>query len=255
MTLPIQRQRPSTKSRPALSRSRSAFTLIEVLTVVVIISILVALSAPIITSINGANTVTRNAYTLTDTLDQARSYATANNTYTWVGIFEENADAPGTPGIGRIILGIFASTDGSKIYADGTPSPGPLDPTRLKQIGELIQLEHTDLVTLSSSDIQRDTVPAAIHQVAEDTFTSPITITPPHHTDPATASYTFAKLIQFSPLGDASKIASSPVRCIEFGLRPTKGNITDTTSKNLVAVQLSGIGGQPSLHRPQPSQP
>ena len=236
-------------------RAPDAFTLIEVLTVVVIIGILVALSAPMINSLNGANVVTRNAYTLTGALEQARSYATANNTYTWVGVFEEDADSPGVSGIGRVILAIFASTDGTKVYTEGSTGGSTLDPTRLQQLGELIQLDHTDLVALDSSDIQRDTVPSSIHQVSEDGFVSPITVAVPLNSGSSASRYTFKKLIQFSPLGDASRINSSPVRCIEFGLRPAKGNVTDSTTQNLVAVQLAGIGGHTSLHRPQLSQP
>src|SRR6266446_7876636 len=68
-------------------RSRG-FTLIELLVVMAIILILMVLVAPAFTSLKSAGDVTSAAYTVKGVLDQARTYAMANNTYTWVGFFE-----------------------------------------------------------------------------------------------------------------------------------------------------------------------
>src|SRR5207253_2886552 len=65
----------------------SGFTLIEMMVVIGIIVILMALIAPAFTSLKGAGDVTSAAYTVKGVLDQARTYAQANNTYTWVGFF------------------------------------------------------------------------------------------------------------------------------------------------------------------------
>jgi len=244
---------------PVKRFGKSAFTLVEMLVVLLIIAILVALGAPIISSLSNANHITRNAFQLTGALEQARSYATANNTYAWVGIFEEDADLRGVAGTGRVILSIVASTDGSRVYPEGNTNPEALDATRLRQVGELVQLEHCTLDTLTAEDVPRETIPAAACQVADDSFSNrgpienratfkfPLTGNVP--------TYTFKKIIQFSPMGDASKIVDSPVRCIEFGLRPAQGNIPDTLSKNLVAVQLTGIGGRVAILRPEPPKP
>ena len=68
----------------ALKRS-SGFTLLELLIVVGIIAVLLVLIAPAFTTIKGGGDVTSAAYTIKGTLDTARTYATANNTYTWIG--------------------------------------------------------------------------------------------------------------------------------------------------------------------------
>src|SRR6266568_9146336 len=73
-------------------RSR-AFTLIEMLVVMAIIAILMVLLAPAFTSLKSAGDVTGAAYTIKGALDTARTYAKANNTYTWVGLYEENTTA------------------------------------------------------------------------------------------------------------------------------------------------------------------
>jgi hypothetical protein len=57
--------------------------------------------------------VTSAAYTIKGALDTARTYAKANNTYTWVGFFEEDISSatPGTAGTGRLVMSIVASKD------------------------------------------------------------------------------------------------------------------------------------------------
>src|SRR3979411_2351190 len=62
-----------------------AFTLIELLVVVAIIAFLLVLIAPAITSRKSANDLTSAAYEIKGALETGRTYAKANNTYTWVG--------------------------------------------------------------------------------------------------------------------------------------------------------------------------
>ncbi|HEY2046158.1 MAG TPA: type II secretion system protein, partial [Candidatus Udaeobacter sp.] len=93
------------------------FTLVELLVVVGIIGLLLVLMAPAFTYIKGGTDVTSAAYTLKGVLDTARTYAKANNTYTWVGFFEEDASQPASSpargGNGRIVMSIVASKDGT----------------------------------------------------------------------------------------------------------------------------------------------
>jgi len=76
----VQRFNVSTPQR----ERASAFTLLELLIVVGIIALLLVLMAPAFTYIKGGTDVTSSAYTIKDVLDTARTYAKANNTYTWV---------------------------------------------------------------------------------------------------------------------------------------------------------------------------
>src|SRR5215469_18355935 len=85
----------------------SAFTLLELIIVVGIIGLLLVLIAPAFTTIKGGTDVTSAAYTIKGVLDTARTYAKANNTYTWVGFLEENVANPAspnsdTPPVGRL---------------------------------------------------------------------------------------------------------------------------------------------------------
>src|SRR5438876_9482292 len=123
-----QRERLSAFKLPKL-RERFAFTLLEILVVIGIIAILMVLIAPAFTSIKTGNNVTSAAYAIKGVLDTARTYAKANNTYTWVGFFEENVSQPSpnsaTPKIGRVVTSAVASNDGTIIYTSS--APGTID--------------------------------------------------------------------------------------------------------------------------------
>src|SRR5437667_4325566 len=127
-------------------RSRAAFTLIELLVVMAIIAILLLLVAPAFTNIKGGRDVTSAAYTIKGVLDTARTYAMANNTYTWVGFFEENvaSTTAGTAGVGRLVMSIVASQDGTNVA-----TTNPIDPTKLIQVGKLTKIDNVHLATFT----------------------------------------------------------------------------------------------------------
>src|SRR5439155_6383443 len=87
--------------------ARRAFTLVELTIVLGIIVALSILAIPAISSRKSANDMTKVATALKSVLDQARAYAQANNTYTWVGFYEEDASQsstnPPTKGTGRLV--------------------------------------------------------------------------------------------------------------------------------------------------------
>src|SRR4029453_10961255 len=133
--------------RSSKHRSRAAFTLIELLVVMAIIVILMVRVAPAFTNIKSGTDVTSAAYTVKGVLDTARTYAKANNTYTWVGFFEENVANPAspnsdTPAVGRLIMSIVASKDGTNVA-----STGPISPGSLIQVGKLTKIQNVHLPT------------------------------------------------------------------------------------------------------------
>ncbi len=253
------------------AKAQGAFTLLELLIVISIIAILMVLLAPAFTSLKSADDVTSAAYTIKGVLDSARTYAKANNTYTWVGFFEEDVSSttPGTQGIGRLVVSIVASKDGTMLYTPPLTSVVTLPSANLIQVGKLTKIENAHLKTFL--DPTEATPP--------DTFdTRPTPGSPPNDLTarigndaidlgtavaPASPSllfpyplggtqYSFAKIIQFSPRGEAvidnSNYTIAPIA--EVGLEPTHGTTVPVSiPANVVAVQITGLGGSVKIYR------
>ena len=242
-------------------RERFAFTLLEIMVVIGIIAILMVLIAPAFTNLKGAGDVTSAAYTIKGVLDQARTYANANNTYVWVGFYEENVSQPSpnsaTPKIGRVVMSAVASNDGTIIYTSS--APGTIDPTRLIQIGKLTKIDNVHLWTHTDAPLGTgstfDTRPpvTSTYCIGDTNPTGTLFQYPVGSPAPA-AQYTFVKGVQFSPGGAAQVINAttsySPQTAAEIGLEPTHGNVAPSSiPANVVAIQLTGIGGNATIYR------
>jgi prepilin-type N-terminal cleavage/methylation domain-containing protein len=240
-------------------RSRAAFTLIELLVVMAIIAILLLLVAPAFTNIKSAGDVTGAGYTIKGVLDTARTYAKANNTYTWVGFYEEDVSQastnPATAGTGRLVMSIVASQDGTVIYDPS--SPAKITTTKLMQVGKLTKIEnahlwtHTD--TPSGTGSTLDTRPNVASTYCIGNSSPSNSTTPfqyPVGNPQPTAQYTFVKAIQFSPGGEArvNNNTNSLQTAAEIGLRATHGTTVDM-GPNVVAIQFGGVGGDVTVYR------
>ena len=257
--------------------SRSGFTLIELLVVMAIIIALLALIVPALGPLKGSQDVTTSAYDLAGALRTARNYAIANNTYTWVGFFEQDFSSTKAPtagsmppytGIGHLTIGVVYSRDGTKLVDDtDTSQDGKLlDATKLGQVDKLVQIYGVHLTALpappTASANTNDTLSGRPYQTdlegaqgAQGTNLAQTLIssdTADSTTRPfAAQNYTFYKTVRFNPRGEANINSTLPcTRIIEFGLRPTHGNITDKNTPNVIAIQQAGVGGAVSIYRP-----
>ena len=242
--------------------------LLEIMVVIGIIAILMVLIAPAFTSIKTGNDVTSAAYTIKGVLDQARTYAKANNTYTWVGFFEENvaSTTSGTAGVGRLVMSIVASKDGTSIYDPTNLAQQDLT-TGLLQVGKLTKIDnvhlwtHTDAPSGTGSTFDTRPNVASTYCIGSS---SPSACTTPFRYpvgNPAPAAqYTFVKVIQFSPRGEA-RINNSTLNAngtevfplqnaAEIGVEPTHGTtVPGSVPANVVAVQFTGVGGDLRIYR------
>jgi prepilin-type N-terminal cleavage/methylation domain-containing protein len=277
-TVPHPRERfaftwPELRGRDAFTlkqRGRFAFTLLELLVVMAIIAILMALIAPAFTSMKRAGDITSAAYAIKGVLDQARTYAMANNTYTWIGFYEENGSNPSpnsaTPKIGRIVMSVVASKDGTMMYTAPLTSLVTLAPANLIQVGKLAKIDNVHLKTFPAPTAipppdTFDTRPAVASAAAQIGDTAPPNPSLTFHYPVGSSSpqYTFVKVVQFSPRGegviDNSNYTLTPVS--EIGVQASHGTalavtVDPVTGKylgNLIAVQLTGIGGNVKIYR------
>src|SRR5437899_1351866 len=252
---------PSNRRAPNIKLCCHGFTLIELLVVMGIIALLMVLIAPAFTTIKSGTDVTNAAYTIKGVLDTARTYAKANNTYTWVGFYEENvanpaSPNPDTPKVGRLIMSIVASNDGTEVYTS-VGSPGAdMDPngTRLSQVGKLVKLDNMHLRTFANctsnctgnSFPTRPPVPGNLPDNAKIGDTSPPDSLRYFHypANGAVAQYVFKKMIQFSPRGECRPQNDNyEMRTvIEVGFQPIHGTDVSSVDDNKdCAVQLTSF--------------
>jgi prepilin-type N-terminal cleavage/methylation domain-containing protein len=236
----------------ARGRHSSGFTLLELLIVVSITGLLLVLMAPAFTSIKSGTDVTSAAYTIKDVLETARTYAKANNTYTWVGF----SGSIGSPVTGNVALVVVASKDGTDLGTSVNQLPGDrVDiTTGVTPVGKAMRLENahigdTGTPTNDGTDFEsRPSVNTNYRIGATGTqYNSDY-----YFIEQGTQ---FDRWIRFSPRGEAvvKGGATQITPYAEVGLLPTHGTTlaatTNPASGNLVAIQISGLGGNVRIYR------
>jgi len=272
-------------SRHAVALCEDGFTLLELLIVIGIIAVLLVLIAPAFTSLKSAGDVTNAAYTIKGVLDTARTYAKANNTYTWVGFYEEDVSQPSTnpatAGTGRLVISIVASKDGTTAYdPNSLNNPDPINPAKLIQVGKLIKTENVHLPLFAAGTGAGDTFdarpsPSPASDANYSRFgelnvaspTAPLTNSqfpfwyPLTAASQAQAQYYFVRTLQFSPRGESRINSTYDIRrVVEVGLLQTHGTATPVPvsgggtsnvvfSGNVAAVQINGFAGDVKIYR------
>jgi hypothetical protein len=173
-----------------------------------------------------AGDVTSAAYTIKGVLEQARSYAMANNTYTWVGFAGSIGTSPSSV-TGQVSMAVIASNDGTQ---SGTAA----------QVGKLTQLQNTHIGDTSGAQYQFGSRPAALQLASASNSSQPFTV----------QQTTFNEWIQFSPRGEALINGGSTniTPYIEVGVLPTHGSAL-TGNPNIAAIQITGLAGNVKIYR------
>ena len=257
------------------------FSLIELLMVIGIMVVMTVMLVPSFTGINAAGDVTAAAYAVDGVLENARTYAMANNTYVWVGFFEQNtayvAQArTATSGTGQIVMSVVASQNGTMIYTSGSlPIALGSMSAGLVQVNKLVTINNMHLKTAGTND-PNNVFPvgtgsgvsfagrpyvsgSSVWQIGDVAVSAGNSQTPfqyPVGNPAPTAQYIFKTAIQFNPRGEATVMnTASPGTAptlqpvIEIGLQPTHGTSVAAANPNVAAVQITGITGNVKIYR------
>ena len=258
--------RPDSRHLGLRKRGAAAFSLMELIVVVTIMSLLTLISIPAWKSLVGQ--VTNPAYEIAGALQRARTYAMTHNTYVWVGFYEQDAghdaavvsgegNLPPYAGKGQVVVGMAASLDGTPIFDDGSAS-GVLPANRITPVEKLMRIDNVHLADVGAPASEAPGATSSLRRRPSDPYTdaagdaqrisSDSSQATPH---PLTVGQcTFYKTVRFSPSGEAViNSASDLYRFGEIGLRPTHGKSIDSKSVDVAAIQFSGIGGQVQIYR------
>jgi Tfp pilus assembly protein FimT len=221
------------------------------LIVIAIVGLLLVLIAPAFTTIKSGSDVTKAAYTIKGVLDTARTYAKANNTYTWVGF----SGSIGSTVTGNVTLCVVASKDGTDLGTSVNQVGNRIDiTTGVTPVGKVMGLDNahigdTGTPTNNGTDFEsRATVNINYRIGASGTqYNSDY-----YFIEQGTQ---FDRWIRFSPYNEAvvKGGATKITQYAEVGLLPTHGTTLAVTinpaSGNLVAIQISGFGGNVRIYR------
>lgn len=215
---------------------RRGFTLVELLTVIAIMAIMTGAAVSAVHAIKDAGGVSKAASDITGTLDQARSYAMANNTYAFVGLAERDGLNPELSGKGQVVVMVAGSKNGTRDFGAGG--------SNLQELSKIQRLENLKLADTvpNSGELARPIV-AEEYRLGNEAFAAQESF--------AARGYQFTKIIQFDPRGTASVPTSTPIipQWIEIGLVPARGAAPDG-SENCAALVLDGVTGSTKIYRP-----
>jgi prepilin-type N-terminal cleavage/methylation domain-containing protein len=266
------------------------FSLIELLVVAVLMTILTALIVPAFNTLNSASGLTQAAFEIKGCLDRARSYATANNTYVYVGFAEVDGSVSssatpqvntGQTAFGRVTVAVAATKDGASGY-DGDVNNWQTNyntttKSNLVPLNKLQRFENLHLADLGSDPptsgnmcrpaISNSTTPSYnignAACVSSTPFAWPLGTSLPASATAVVSSpsqYAFYKVIQFDPQGVAriqssAGTSSSVVPYMEIALQQTRGKVKPSVPSNQnignqVAIQIDSMTGATRIYRP-----
>ncbi len=211
------------------------FTLVELMVVIAIMTILAGLSVPAINALTKSGQANLTYSKLTETMEQAREYAVAQNTYVWVAFHADTT----TPTTGtKLSLLVIASADGTNPTTGWT---GPVGPgTNFAPISKIQTFGLTELQVPGT--VTPATPPTAsgqpIYTSASFTFNLPV----------QSSATTLTQAMPFTPTGEARAANGTPVDLVEFDVQPEKGpGVIDP--HNGAVFQVSGLTGETRVYR------
>jgi prepilin-type N-terminal cleavage/methylation domain-containing protein len=250
---------------------RGGFTLVEMLAVMAIMAILAVLAVPAIEGLNQSQSFSGSISGLSDSLNFARSYAVAQNTYVYVGFTEldrtqgESA-SPQVPGVGRVAVSLIATKDGTSDSSSWDSSGADVELVRPVEVFDFLHIASAPFPTASTGPMARPSGENATALVMPASVAPALPFSLPLGSTPGSGKYNFSnessQVICFNPQGQvllpttvAGSIVLQPAQSLELDIQPVKGSTppalpTNVTQGILASVVVDGISGAITVYRP-----
>lgn len=217
-------------------RQTRAFTILELLSVIAIVGIMAALGVANFTDIGHGAKFTEASYKLSGLMEQARSYARAQNTFVYLGIAEYDQVSTGNnPGTGRVLVSVVASKDGTRIYDVFTKALKSNFSDDLVQIHRLVTLDGLHIPEISPA--QADITDLSQVQSTWE-FSFPLK---------STALARFSMILEFSPNGTVTAAPGSSFSTIGLRIEPHRQG--SENSQNQATLTINGYTGAVQVNR------
>ena len=222
--------------------NHSAFTLIELLSVLVIIAIISALAFTSIPLMLKANQIDSSAAVVTGILDLAHEAAISSNTYVWVAFTDPSANSS----FHGIWVATILSQDGTESPINTGTASAPIWATSITIPGNNLQLLNKIQSLPGVSIVDATALPSALTSQAPASATALFegsvtwTVTPLQNSTSSTIYFTHA--IEFAPNGNAHVPTWNSN--IQFGLVPIQGSTT-----NAILFNVSRFTGKATSYR------
>jgi len=211
------------------SRTISGFSLVEILVVMAIFGILVGVTLPAFNNIGKAGSLTKAGADVASLLEQARTYAMANNTYVWVGFHPEDNES-------KIAIAVVASRNGGASLTNTDASSAS---SGLVQLGSIRNLGGVKVSTVPPTPGRPESDPAGRLGAGSNAIIS-------FSTKSGGKNRAFnTYVLQFNSRGEARITTNNLSRVIEIGLTESSGS-----TNNFAVVQLGGLSGGVTVFRP-----
>lgn len=212
---------------------RAAFSLIELLTVIAIMSALAAVSVPAIQALKSSGGINKAIVESSQTLEYARVYAMSSHTYVRVGIGQSGVT--GSSAMPSTVLVVIYSVDGT---LDADTVSGMTDTSKWRRLVKPVILDN--LMTSSSLNVDMELNSTEYTSPDKTDIPSPV----PFRVGGIgmVSCYSF---IQFNPNGEARVVRGEPARFIDFAVDKPKPQ----NGRNPFVLRVSGLSGNISILR------